>query len=182
MSDDLVQDLYTVLHRTRPGTAFFARQRSDEGPWALSWFVREEPRWIEQLGPNPPVHFRAGMFLERVNGNDVAVVPLLLRVGPESWQSLYETWINPFTSPALELLCSQAILEVNLYADERRLVRRLVIANPLQDFANIALSRLANLSYDGASHYETAREQLFKQYPQLQTLWTMLGAIESARR
>lgn len=178
MSEDLIPDLDRALQETPTGAAFFARQQLNDGPFQIAWFVREQVEWIEQLGPDPEVEFRASMRIERLREYPVAVIPVLLRVGATGSVNIYETWINPLASAALELLICQRQIDVHLYGDHCHLVRSLSVPNTLQGFAEKALSTLSRLPYWGMRQFDTARSRICERYSSIEALWAMLEAAE----
>src|SRR2546425_5775445 len=72
------------LEQLPVGSALLVREQIDPPAlWEMVWLVREETARIGRLGQNPAMEFRAGLFLEEVGRVLVAVVPVLVRVGPE---------------------------------------------------------------------------------------------------
>jgi hypothetical protein len=171
-------DSLAVLARMRPGSALFAREQLDQGPWEIAWLVREESARIAGLGPAPEIEFRAGVFEE----GPVLLVPVLVRVGPQSKQAVYESWINQHAEGmggTLETLADQPRLVVHLYGEGCGLVRTLTIGNQLATFAGQALAAIVGRPTWSMEAFDQAREQVYQQYPQVWDLWRALGKPES---
>ena len=164
---------FSLLRFAAPGTTCLIRQESGGG-WQLVWFIREESDWVEQLGSQPDVEFRAELF--SVGG--VGLLPLLVRVGPISNRNVYEAWVDvhaPGQGETLATLAEQSSLEVNLYVDEGRLGRSLVIDNGLGNFARQALAEIAARPAWTVEEFDRACQQLREQYPEPWGLWQAIG-------
>jgi len=83
-------DPLAVVRLLRPGqaTAWVERAAGD-GPTPVIG-VREESRRIRRLPPDAPVELRAGVY----TSPEAIVIPLLLRIGPERSDAVYEIWVN----------------------------------------------------------------------------------------
>jgi hypothetical protein len=120
------------------------------------------------------VEFRAELFWIA----SIGLLPVLVRVGPVSTRSLYELWIDvhaPGQGETLTTLAEQKALEANLYIDEGRLGRSLVLINGLQDFARGALAEIAARPPWTVQDFEQAQAQLRQQYPTPLDLWQPIG-------
>ena len=84
-----------ALRKASPGTAMHARVRRDESaPWEIAWLIREESVRISWLGESPEIEFRCALLLEPISEGEpmtVGLVPVLVRVGPPTWEHIYET-------------------------------------------------------------------------------------------
>jgi hypothetical protein len=166
----------TLLRKMPPGSALFARGRIDGGNWEVAWLVREESARLAKLGARPEIEFRGGVLEE----GHVALIPVLVRVGPVAAESIYETWVNQHAEGGgiLETLADQAGLVIRLYGDGCRLVRTLVVSNQLQAFARHALDRIATFDAWSMEQFDRAREEVHGRYPQVWNLWQALTAME----
>jgi hypothetical protein len=165
-----------------PGSALYAREQIDGGLWEIAWLVREESARLARLGKRPGVEFRAGLYLEAGRGREVALAPVLVRVGPFSRDSVYVTWVNEYAGGgggALEALANQARLVVYLYGDRCRLERTIAVSNRLAPFARQALAKVSALPPWGMADFDAAREVLYRRYPDVGALWDALGEGEA---
>jgi len=126
------------IRRRPPGSAVCGRESQDLEHWQIGWLVREDDQRIAALGPHPDIEFRAGVLT--IAGVDL--VPVLVRVGPESRESIYETWINHRDGETkLEILAAQPRIPVHLVGDAGDVTRSLGISNRLAPFAAAAIAR-----------------------------------------
>jgi hypothetical protein len=175
MSDDLFMNIQAKLADTPAGSAFFARERIEDGPWQVSWFIRQAEEWIDGLGPDPAIELRAGLFLEEIADTQVAAVPVLLRVGAGRTACIFATWINPFTTAALELLVSRRRIDIYFYGSHGEPNHSVTVPNPLQPFAARALARVSALSYWSRLHFDDAREKVMRRHGDIESLWNNLA-------
>lgn len=169
-------DAVSVLRAMPPGMALYTREQIDRGAWEVAWLVREETGRIEGLGPHPEIEFRAGA----IEQDGILLLPILLRVGPFTADSVYETWMNahqPERAGQLAIgdLAIQPRLVVHLYGDDCRLVRSLRVGNHLQVWARKALSRVTTDPPWTMSAFDEAREQIYARYTRVVDLWNGMG-------
>lgn len=162
----------SVLRQIPPGSALYEREQIDHGAWEVAWLIREESARIAQLGPSPDIEFRAAA----IEHNGVLLIPVLVRVGPEHQESIYETWINAQQpeQAGMQVLGELAIqprLVVHLYGDGCRRVRSLRVSNPHQAFFREVLSTLRERPAWSMAEFDDAREQIYQQYPSVSDLW-----------
>ena len=156
--------------RTRPpGSAVCGRESQDLEHWEIGWLVREEDRRIAALGPHPDIEFRAGVLT--IAGVDL--VPVLVRVGPESTESVYETWINHRDGEQkLEILAAQPRIPVHLVGDSGHVARSLGISNQLAPFAGAAIERIGEHAWSMAA-FDAAKADAYQEWP-IEALWREL--------
>jgi hypothetical protein len=121
------------------------------------------------------VEFRAGLFTLAEAG--VSLVPILVRVGPDEHETIYEVWANTHAAglgTLLQALATQESIAIDLYGDGNHPVRTLRVPNELQAFAGEAqrlTSGAAQLSEDA---FHQARQVVYRQYPTVRALWKAL--------
>lgn len=129
-----------MIRRFPPGRAVFGRESIDRGPWEITWYLREETSRINALGEAPDVEFRAA----GIDCGEVFVIAVVVRVGPETPESVYETWLNHYADPGtLPTIRDQERLVIHLIGDDGQHTRTLQIGNHLADFARSVLPKLA---------------------------------------
>ena len=156
------------------GTFFFAPKEEGVNQPVALW-LRTDPALIAELGAAPDMEFRGAVFTGPESG--VVLVAVLLRLGPEEAEDLYEAWIDASeedTRGVLEALAEQEVLEIRLYGDECRLERVLQIANQLQALAARARKLIVGKRPWSADSFHEARTALYKQYPTVRALWRAL--------
>lgn len=108
------------------------------------------------------------------------LIPILVRVGPEHPESIYESWLNahqPETAglAALGDLAIQPRIAVHLVGDRGKIERSLAVSNRLQDFARAVLARLRATPSWSMAAFNAAREQLYHRHATVHDLWIALG-------
>jgi hypothetical protein len=165
------------LAQAARGTFFFA-PKQDEGPdRPVALWLRTDAGQFAGFGAAPDVEFRAAVFTGQDSG--VVLVAVLVRLGPEEPENLYEAWIDASdedTGGVLEALAAQDVLEMRLYGDECRLGRVLQVPNQLQGLAARARELIAGMPPCSADTFYQARTALYKQYPTVRALWRALKA------
>jgi len=147
-------------------------QASDKGEWETGLLIREDDKHITNLGPNPVLEVRAGLFDE----GRVQLLTVMVRAGGE----FYETWFN-FHQRGLDAedylqdWSRQETLAVIFYGSRGR-ERSLRIRNPMADLAQEALPRLRQAQPWSMSAFDAARSQLYQRYPTVERLWNVLGS------
>jgi hypothetical protein len=167
-------DPLSLLAKMPPGSALIAREQIDGGNWEIAWLIREKSRRLAKLGQAPEVEFRAALFWEE----RVGLIPVLVRVGPASKVSVYETWINEHAEGShgtLATLSDQERLVVHLYGDGCRLVRTMAVSNHLEDFARCASAEIAKQPAWPMQAYDQARERIYQRHATVWDLWEALG-------
>ena len=166
-------DPVQLLCLASPGIAWWTREQIG-GAWEIAWLIRERSAWVEKLGSQPEVEFRAGLFWE----DGVGLLPVLVRVGPVSKRSVYETWVNEHAegqSGTLATLAEQSRLAVHLYIHGGQFGRLLVVSNGLNDFARQALAQIATQPAWSLQAFEQARKYFYARHPEPWHLWQKLG-------
>ena len=177
MSDEPIQPLdRATVSGIAPGSAVHARRRSPSGHWEVFWVVREDSQRIADisLAGVPEVEFRVGQLKCKAGGGVVGLVPVLLRVGPTSWESVYETWIDEYddaTSGALETLVHQNRIVVEVYGDDAELELRLPLRNSLRDFARQTLGWVSRFQPWTHEQYVAGKQRVFRDLPDTWALW-----------
>lgn len=157
------------LIRQRPaGSAIWSRESLDRmESWEIAWLVREESVRIAALGEAPEIEFRAGLVIR----SRVGLIPVLVRVGPEQQESVYETWINHRADlRTLETLAEQPRLIVHLVGDAGDVDRSLSVSNSLAAFAARAIDELEHVHWS-SPRFDAAREDFLRGYPAVWNLW-----------
>lgn len=167
-------DALTVLRQMPPWMAMYSRVRSDEGPWTLAWFVREESVGESAAAEAVEVEFRGGLIYETVESRSVALVPIVLRVGPERYGNVFESWVDIHASGTLEALTTQRTILVHLYDASGSIRRTLEADNPLRTFSRQVLAQLSSMSPWSIRDFFTARERIYFRYPKVWELWNAL--------
>lgn len=166
-------DPLQVLRQMPPGSALYSRELLSDR-WEVAWLIREETERIKKLGDNPEVEFRAGLIYQ----DEVALIPVLVRIGPETRESIYETWINVHQPEDgfryLRDLSAQDRIVLHLYGDGCRLERTLKVSNQLQGFILETLNRIKNVPPWPMLAFDAAREKLYKRFPDVLLLWKAL--------
>ena len=126
-------DMPSYIRKLEPGKAFFIREKIDEGPWEISWVIKESAVVLRKLG-KPQIEFRAALLWIE----DVAIISVLVRVRDR----IYETWLNQHADTEfLRTLAKQERVLMHFYAGQDAVPRRSIfISNPLGEFAAQALA------------------------------------------
>jgi hypothetical protein len=165
------------LAQAARGTFFFA-PTLDAGPNppAAVW-LRADARQIADHTATPDTEFRAAVFNGQKSG--MVLVAVLMRLGPEEPESLYEAWLDASedaTAGLLKALAAQDALEVRLHGEDCRLEQVVQVPNPLQAFAARAGQLITVRRPWSADAFHEARTAVFKQYPTARALWRALKA------
>ena len=167
-------DALSVLRQMPPWMAMYSRVRSDEGPWTIAWFVREESIGDAALLEGLEVEFRGGLIYETVDTRSVALVPIVVRVGPERYGNVFESWVDIHASGTLEALTTQRVIPVHLYDASGQIKRTLEADNHLRSFARQVLAQLSSMTPWSIRDFFTARERIYFRYPKVWELWNAL--------
>jgi hypothetical protein len=162
------------LAQSARGTFFFA-PRQDEADRSVALWVRSDSEQSARLGASPDVEFRAAVFTGHERG--VALVVVLVRLGPEEPENLFEGWLDEAseaTGGVLEALAEQESLDIRLHGDDCRLERVLRVPNPLRAFAAEARRALRALPPWSADASHDARAAVYQQHPTTRSLWRAL--------
>jgi hypothetical protein len=176
-------DPITILVTRPPGSCLFGRVQLDAGTWEVAWYIRETSARIAALD-RPEIEFRAGAIGQRYQGQAVVLLPILVRIGPERGENLFESWLNVWADDGkgleeLNTLVTQARLTLHFYGESGRRERSLVVSNQLQDFAAEAIARLDGLPAWSMPAFDRARQALEARYPTVEALWHRLRAEAS---
>jgi hypothetical protein len=170
---DALTDPETVIRQAQPGTMIFARaifepERGEpEHGWETTLLVREEPKRVKQLGRNPAIALRGGVFIER----NVALVELLMQTG----QKIYETCFNYYAAESsFADLAHQYRILITFYAPDK--ARQFIISNGVSRFFAQAEQVARGLPRWAMHDFNQAREQMYAKYPDMQRLWRAIGA------
>jgi hypothetical protein len=163
-----------LLRESARGTALLAPQA---GSGEVALLVHSDSTRIAGLDKDPTIEFRAGLFTQEESGLDL--VPVLVRLGPEEPENIYEAWVNEYGQGAEETLAAlgtQESIDLHLYGGDGRLERTLRVANPLRAFAGKALGLLAGKQLWSIDAFHQARSAVYDQYPHVRSLWRALKA------
>jgi hypothetical protein len=175
-------DPIDILYTRPPGSCLFARVQLDAGTWELAWFLREESARIATLD-RPEIEFRAGIATQRVQGQDILVMPIVVRVGPEYAENLYEAWFNAWADEGkglldLTTLADQARLTLHFYGDAGQRERSLVASNQLKAFAAETIRLVAGGDPWSMHAFDRARAQVEAHHPSVWALWQSLTSMK----
>lgn len=177
-SAPLVDPLSILLQRP-PGSCLYTRTQLDGGTWEVAWLLREESARIRALGPGPDVEFRAGAIGERFHRQDILLIPIVVRVGPEVQENLWESWLNIYQTDGgivyLHDLASQDRLTLHFYGDRGERERSLVVSNQLRSFAEHCLGEAERYAPWPMLAFDRAKAQLERRHPSVMALWQALG-------
>jgi hypothetical protein len=168
-------DPVEVLLRSPRGTALFAAEAAAGNRREVVMLVRGDWERIAGLGQSPPTEFRAGLFGPSSSG--AVLVPILLRIGPDEAENLYEAWANESVgglAAVVESLATQPNLSLRLYSDSQRVERTLEVPNPLRGFAKEVLAMLPTASTPPPDAIHQARQAVYRQHPTIRSLWKAL--------
>jgi len=170
----VLTDPLSVLRQLPPGSAIYCREIISER-WEIAWLIREETKRISELGSNPAIEFRAGLC-----GRDgVMLIPVLVRVGPETQENIYETWINAYQNgDGLKYLMDLSLQDrivVHFHGDNCRLERSLVVSNQLREFITKVIGLVKEAAPWSMSAFDSAREKLYMKYPDVLSLYDALN-------
>ena len=164
-------DVESMIKQAEPGLMVYGRFFA-EGAWQSGLFIRENLAHIRALGVPPRVEVRAGL----IPYQDVLPVAILVRItGGET----YETWFNYHQTGGgqayLQDWQQQARLPILFYTATKR-ERAISISNKhLADFWRQVGPQLEASRPWSMLDFDTAREELYGQYPTPQRLWQRLG-------
>jgi hypothetical protein len=165
------------LAQAARGTFFFA-PTPDGGPDPpVALWLRADARQSTDRGAASATEFRAAVFTSQESG--VVLVVVLLRLGPEESEDLYEAWLDVSeegTAGVLEALAAQEALAIRLHDEEGRLERVVEVPNPLRGLAARARQLSTGRRPWSADAFHAARTAVFRQYPTARALWRALKA------
>ena len=163
-------DSVNSLLQMYPSSIIYEHVQREDGPKEVVFGLREELKRIRQLGLAPEVEFRPGVIDEYF----VMLMPVFVRLGPLSRESLFLTWINahePEGMETLRLLAAQPEIRLEIYAERAEPQLSLTIPNPDQQFlSNVILDMDAARPWT-AQQFETAKVLLFQRRPTAMDIW-----------
>lgn len=159
-----------IIKSAAPGTAIYARVHRPEPH--TDFLVREESTVIKQL-KNPPVALRTGLFLQ----NNIALVVVMFWIGSNPDQ-IFETWWNYHQTgdghKHFGDMITQDNIAIHIYGDSGKVEKSIKINNSLKDFFKKALEKIYTLPAWLMDDFDTARDAIYKLYPNPGTLWRSL--------
>lgn len=169
-------DALTVIRDAPPGTALYGRERIDTGASEVAWYLREFSERISQLGVGPAIEIR-GNVIEYAH---VLLMPILIRVGEERQEHIWETWLNAQQREnagidALSDLAIQPRIVVHFVGESVTIERSLTRSNPLQSLARDVLARLVRYPEWSMVQFDAARWRIYARYPTVLDLWRALA-------
>jgi hypothetical protein len=177
MAESPLVDPVTILAQQPPGSALFSRNQLDRDTWEVSWLIREESARIATLH-QPDIEFRAGAMEQGWQGQWILLIPILVRIGPEQQDNIFEAWLNLYAEGGgiiyLHDLARQDRLVLHFYGDRMQRERSLVISNQLKAFAQQGLTLAERFQPWEMRTFDRAREQLYARYPSVMALWQSL--------
>jgi len=166
----MMPDAVNSLLAMHPSSIIYERVQREDGSKEVVFGLREELKRIKQLGPTPEVEFRPGVIDEY----RVMLMPLFVRLGVLSRESLFLAWINakePEGMETLQLLAAQPEIRLEIYAERAEPELVLTIPNPDQQFlANVVVDMEAARPWT-AQQFETAKLLLFQRRPTSMDIW-----------
>jgi hypothetical protein len=164
------------LRQSPRGSGLFAPDPAgDEHGVAL--LFRTESGHITALGDDPGIEFRAAVF--RLWTSNAVLVPVVVRVGPDEPENLFEAWANEYGSglnSLMEALARQERIALCFYDDDGRVEQIFRVPNQLQAFAKELLRMGAGAGSMSVDTFHQARQAIYKQYTTLRSLWRALQA------
>jgi hypothetical protein len=164
-----------VLQQLPRGAALFIPEVIDGPNRDVALLVRADSEDVAQLGADPLVEFRAGLFTPLAAGG--VGLPVLVRIGPVERGTVYEAWASeygPGLSKLLQALAAQECLAISLYGDSYHVERTLRVPNDLRTFAREVLSQTGGMPRLSADAMHQARQAVYRQYPTARALWKAL--------
>lgn len=158
------------LRRSAPGTAFFAPAGGEGSPVAL--WVRANPGQPTHFDARPDVELRAAMLTSAAP--EVALVPVVVRLGPEAPENLFEAWIDECDEEiggVLAELARQEELALYLYDADGRGGQTLHVNNRLRALAERAHRYIVAMRPWTGDSFQQARTGAYQQYPTVLALW-----------
>jgi hypothetical protein len=170
----IMVDPQDIIVQMPPGSSIYGRVfRPDPH---TDFYVREETKIIKSLR-NPVIIVRPGVFY--LSG--IALVPVMFQIGKNPDQ-LFETWFNYYApgedgKKAMKTLITQDTIGFHFYGSNGQKVKSSVIKNGLQEFFRDAREGCVKLPPWSMSAFDTARAELYQQYPSPMLLWKKLGEV-----
>lgn len=165
-------DPLALLLQMPHGSALYSRVQFDGGHWEVAWILREEKARLRQLGKEPPVEFRAGVFVQ----DGVLLIPVLVRVGKVAPENIFETWVNVCQAggngpDVVKDLAAQERIAIQFYDSRPEPERSLQIYNSMRSFFESLTEQLQIVTPWTMRQFDQAREQIYKRYPEIMDLW-----------
>lgn len=159
-----------TIKSASPGTTIYARVHRPEPH--TDFLVREETSVIQQLR-NPAVTLRTGLMIQ----NNVALVVVMFRIGSNPDQ-LFETWWNYHQTgdghKHFEDMTKQNNFAIHLYGDSGCIEKSIQVNNSIKDFFQDTLKKIYTIPAWHMDDFDTARDEIYKQYPTPGKLWKAL--------
>jgi hypothetical protein len=169
----MMPDAVNSLLQMYPSSIIYEHVVRDDGSKEVVFGLREELKRINQLGPTPEVEFRAGVIDEYF----VMLMPVFVRLGTLSRESLFLTWINakePDGMETLRSLASQQEIRLEIYAERTEPELVLTIPNPDQQFLSDVILDMEAARPWTAQQFETAKLLLFQRRPTSMDIWWLI--------
>ena len=167
----MLHDPAAVIAQMPPGSAVYARQSIDGGPMEVSFLVREDSSRIQAMG-SPLIEIRAAIIYQ----DAVGLVPVLVRIGEERQENIFETWWNYCASdgsgPGLfRTMASQPRVALCFFGDSRAQERAIEVVNSWGEFFRRAGDILSAMPAWPMAAFDQAREKVYGKYPSVMALW-----------
>jgi hypothetical protein len=166
----MMPDSVNALLQMYPGSMVCERVQSGDESYEVVFGLREESKRIKQLGPDPEIEFRPGVISEY----GVLLLPVFIRLGPLSRESLFMIWINahdPEGMETLRLLGAQPQIRLELYSDRLEPDQVLTIENTNQVFLMDTLVDMEAANPWTNDQFEAAKMCLFQRRPTAMDIW-----------
>ena len=154
-------------HAPRQGMIYGHFKQFGRDIYETRFYIHECQERLEQLRPDTPVRFRAGLLIEA----GVVLVPVLAQVGDK----VYETWLDfhrSNTSLCFADLMHQDSIFITLY--DSTLLRRFWAHNEMISLFELAMREICHVPPWSAGAFSRAREQALQRYATVETLWSAI--------
>lgn len=163
------------LRQGLPGRAVYTRELLDNSHWETIWVIYDESQRLTRTGSEPTVELRASAFDE----GGVVVLPILLRIGLDKLDRIYDTCINAYQVEGeniyLQDLARQEQLRIHLFDERGKQQGTLTVPNSLRALARSVLERQVAYQPSTMAAFEYARDKLYIDHGDVSGLWQALG-------
>ena len=139
----------------------------------ITIYVREDTSRINALD-NPDVELRSTNML--VDG--VYIAPLLVRIGKEKQENIFEMWLNFFASEKkIRLLGEQDRIVLSFVGDSRKVERKIKVKNSWRDYFEQLYKVCSVQQKWSMKEFDRAKQEMYAKYPAIMDLWQGIGDI-----
>ena len=166
----MTPDSINALLQMYPSSIVYERLQLEDGSFEVVFGLREELKRINQLGANPEIEFRPGVIFEF----GVHLIPVFIRLGEISRESLFLTWIDAHDPAGMEVLRQLSVqpqIRLELYDSRPEPERTLIFENTNQVFLSDTVIDMEAAPRWTPQQYETAKICLFQRRPTAMDIW-----------